>query len=235
MRFGVVVFPGSNCDYDAYTAIRDVLRQEVVYLWHADADLKGADCIILPGGFSYGDYLRAGAIARFAPVLDKVVGFARTGGAVLGICNGFQILLEAGLLPGAMLKNRNLRFVHREVYLACENRRTPFTQGVEAGAILRMPVSHGEGNYYAPPEVLEHIEGTGRVVFRYVNARGERTPDANPNGSVHDIAGICNEQGNVVGLMPHPDRAVESMLGSTDGIAVFASAVRTLEGEPCEA
>jgi phosphoribosylformylglycinamidine synthase I len=235
MKFGVVVFPGSNCDYDAYTAIRDVLRQPVEYLWHADADLKGADCVILPGGFSYGDYLRAGAVARFAPVLEKVISFAREGGPVLGICNGFQILLEAGLLPGAMLKNSNLRFVHRDVFLACENRETPFTRAVPEGAILRMPVSHGEGNYYAPPDVIDLLERTNRVVFRYVTKTGDRSASANPNGSLHDIAGICNEAGNVVGLMPHPDRAYEAVLGSTDGLALFESPVRTLRGEPCEA
>lgn len=235
MKFGVVVFPGSNCDYDAYTAIRDALRQPVEYLWHADADLKGADCIILPGGFSYGDYLRAGAVARFAPVLEKVVQFARDGGPVLGICNGFQILLEAGLLPGAMLKNSNLRFVHRDVYLACENRDTPFTCGVAEGAVLRMPVSHGEGNYYAPPDVIDMLERTHRVVFRYVTRAGERTVAANPNGSINNIAGICNEAGNVVGLMPHPDRAYEAVLGSTDGLALFESPIKALRGEPCEA
>jgi phosphoribosylformylglycinamidine synthase len=235
MKFGVVVFPGSNCDYDAYTAIRDALRQPVEYLWHADADLKGADCIILPGGFSYGDYLRAGAVARFAPVLEKVVQFARDGGPVLGICNGFQILLEAGLLPGAMLKNSNLRFVHRDVYLACENRDTPFTCGVVEGAVLRMPVSHGEGNYYAPPDVIDTLERTNRVVFRYVTRDCERTAAANPNGSINNIAGICNEAGNVVGLMPHPDRAYEAVLGSTDGLALFESPIKALRGEPCEA
>ena len=235
MKFGVVVFPGSNCDYDAYTAIRDALRLPVEYLWHADADLKGADCIILPGGFSYGDYLRAGAVARFAPVLDKVIQFARDGGPVLGICNGFQILLEAGLLPGAMLKNSNLRFVHRDVYLACENRETAFTCAVAEGAVLRMPVSHGEGNYYAPPDVIDMLERTHRVVFRYVTREGERTAAANPNGSLNNIAGICNEAGNVVGLMPHPDRAYEAVLGSTDGLALFESPIKALRGEPCEA
>jgi phosphoribosylformylglycinamidine synthase len=235
MKFGVVIFPGSNCDYDAYTAIRDVLKQPVEYLWHADADLKGSDCIILPGGFSYGDYLRAGAIARFAPVLDPVVDFARQGGPVLGICNGFQILLEVGLLPGAMLKNCHLRFVHRDVYLACENRNTPFTTALAEDALLRMPVSHAEGNYFAPPDVLTQLEAEGRVAFRYVNARGERAPGANPNGSAHDIAGICNAEGNVVGLMPHPDRAVEAVLGSTDGLAMFASVMQALQGEACEA
>jgi phosphoribosylformylglycinamidine synthase len=235
MKFGVVVFPGSNCDYDSYTALRDVLRQPVEYLWHADADLKGSDCVVLPGGFSYGDYLRAGAVARFAPVLEKVVDFARSGGPVLGICNGFQILLEAGLLPGAMLRNRDLRFVHRDVYLACENRSTPFSCAIPQGAVLRMPVSHGEGNYFASPDVLARLEGEGRVVFRYVAQDGQRAPGANPNGSAHDIAGICNEAGNVVGLMPHPDRAYEAVLGSTDGLVIFESSIRALKGEPCEA
>lgn len=234
MKFGIVVFPGSNCDFDAYAAIRDVLRQPVEYLWHADPDLKEADCIILPGGFSYGDYLRAGAIARFAPVVEKVVEFAHSGGAVLGICNGFQILLEVGLLPGAMLKNSHLRFVHKDVILSCENRNTPFTCGIAPGALLRMPVSHGEGNYFAPPELVERLEERNQVVFRYVDPRGVVSPEANPNGSVNHIAGICNEQGNVVGLMPHPDRATESVLGSTDGIALFASAVGALQGAACE-
>jgi phosphoribosylformylglycinamidine synthase len=234
MKFGVVVFPGSNCDFDAYAAIRDVLRQPVEYLWHADADLKQCDCIILPGGFSYGDYLRAGAIARFAPVVDKVVAFARDGGAVLGICNGFQILLEVGLLPGAMLKNSHLRFVHRDVILNCENRETPFTCGIAAGALLRMPVSHGEGNYFAPPQLLARLEERRQVVFRYTDELGVASPEANPNGSVHNIAGICSEQGNVVGLMPHPDRATESVLGSTDGIILFSSAVSALQGTACE-
>ena len=234
MKFGIVVFPGSNCDFDAYAAIRDVLRQPVEYLWHADSDLKDCDCIILPGGFSYGDYLRAGAIARFAPVVEKVVEFARDGGAVLGICNGFQILLEVGLLPGAMLKNSHLRFVHRDVILSCENRETPFTCGLAPGALLRMPVSHGEGNYFAPPDLLARLEERKQVVFRYVNEQGMATPEANPNGSVHNIAGISSEQGNVVGLMPHPDRATESVLGSTDGIALFASAVTSLRGMACE-
>lgn len=235
MKFGVVVFPGSNCDYDAYMAIKEVLQQPVEYLWHADGDLKGSDCIILPGGFSYGDYLRAGAIARFAPVLEKVVEFATNGGAVLGICNGFQILLEVGLLPGAMLRNRNLRFVHRDVYLRCENTRTSFTCALTEGAVLRMPVSHGEGNYFASPEQLKDIEKNDQVVFRYVDALGKQTDGANPNGSVDDIAGICNDRGNVVGLMPHPDRAVEAVLGSTDGRAMFESAVMALKEQPCEA
>ena len=235
MKFGVVVFPGSNCDYDAYMAIKDVLQQPVEYLWHADGDLKDSDCIILPGGFSYGDYLRAGAIARFAPVLERVVEFASDGGAVLGICNGFQILLEVGLLPGAMLRNRNLRFVHRDVYLLCENTSTSFTCALEPGTVLRMPVSHGEGNYFAPPDLLREIERKGNVVFRYVNAHGKQTEASNPNGSVHDIAGICNDRGNVVGLMPHPDRATETVLGSTDGRAMFESAVMAIKGQPCEA
>lgn len=235
MKFGVVVFPGSNCDYDAYMAIKHVLNQPVEYLWHADGDLKGSDCIILPGGFSYGDYLRAGAIARFAPVLKKIVDFANGGGAVLGICNGFQILLEVGLLPGAMLRNRNLRFVHRDVYLRCDNTNTLFTGALEEGAVLRMPVSHGEGNYFATAEQLEKIEKKGQVVFKYVNAQGTQTEGSNPNGSVQDIAGICNDRGNVVGLMPHPDRAIEALLGSTDGRAMFESVVMAIEGQTCEA
>jgi phosphoribosylformylglycinamidine synthase len=235
MKFGVVVFPGSNCDYDAYAVIRHVLRQPVEFLWHADPDLKGCDCILLPGGFSYGDYLRAGAIARFAPVMEKIVEFANSGGPVLGICNGFQILVEVGLLPGAMLRNRGLRFIHKDVYLSCENRNAPFTCAMEDGAIMRMPVSHGEGNYFAPPEVLAELERHHQVVFRYVTPDGRATADANPNGSVNNIAGVCNAAGNVVGLMPHPDRAVEAVLGSTDGLVFFESAIRSLREEKCEA
>ena len=223
MRIGVVTFPGSNCDYDAYAAFRHVLGCPVEFLWHADPDLKDVDCIILPGGFSFGDYLRAGAIARFSPVMKSVIAFAETGGLVWGICNGFQILVEAGLLPGAMRKNASLRFVCDWVHLRVENTSTPFTQSCRPGQILRMPIAHAEGNYYAPDDVLEELERTGRVVLRYVSAAGAPERRANPNGSRNNIAGIVNSQGNVLGMMPHPERAVEQILGSADGLALFES------------
>jgi len=223
VRVGIVTFPGSNCDYDAFAAFRHVLGCPVEFLWHADPDLKDVDCVILPGGFSFGDYLRAGAIARFSPVMKSVIAFAETGGLVWGICNGFQVLLEAGLLPGAMRKNASLRFVCDWVRLRVENVKTPFTRGCRPGQILRMPIAHAEGNYYADTEVLGELERTGRVVLRYVNADGVPARAANPNGSRHSIAGIVNAQGNVMGMMPHPERAVEAILGSADGLALFGS------------
>lgn len=225
MKFGVVVFPGSNCDQDCVYVLRSVLGQEVVALWHGDATVRDVDCVVLPGGFAYGDYLRAGAIAATAPVMDAVGGFARAGGAVIGICNGFQILLEAGLLPGAMVRNAALQFRCRDVWLRVESTRTPFTSGLRPGRILRMPIAHGEGNFYAPPSVLDAIEQGGHVVFRYCDPSGAVTAEANPNGAARNIAGISNPQGNVLGLMPHPERASESILGSTDGRLLFESAI----------
>ncbi|HUU45976.1 MAG TPA: phosphoribosylformylglycinamidine synthase subunit PurQ [Acidobacteriota bacterium] len=223
MRFGVVTFPGSNCDYDAYAAVRHVLGVPVEFLWHSDSDLHDVDCVILPGGFAYGDYLRAGAIARFAPVMRSVIRFAETGGLVWGICNGFQVLLEAGLLPGAMRKNSSLRFACRWVNLRVESTQTPFTRRCQPAQILRMPIAHAEGNYFAGEDVLEELERSGRVALRYVNARGEPDDVSNPNGSRHNIAGIVNAAGNVLGMMPHPERAVEEILGCSDGLALFRS------------
>ena len=228
MKFAIVVFPGSNCDADCLHIARDLLRCEAEYVWHKDTDLKGADAVILPGGFAYGDYLRAGALARFSPVMDSVAAFANSGGAVLGICNGFQVLLEAGLLPGAVRVNRGLRYVCRDVFLRVENTDTAFTRLYERGAVIRMPIGHMEGNYTAPPETLDAMERDGRVVFRYCDEQGRVTDAANPNGAVAGIAGIANRDGNVVGLMPHPDRCAEGVLGNDVGRKMFESAVHAL-------
>jgi phosphoribosylformylglycinamidine synthase I len=223
MKIGIVVFPGSNCDHDAYHVSKHVLGQEAVFLWHKEADLKGVDLVILPGGFSYGDYLRCGAIARFSPVMKEVVHFAGGGGTVIGICNGFQILLEAGLLPGVLLRNASLRYICREIRLRVENGATRFTRRCTKGQVLTIPIAHGEGNYFADTETLRRLEGGGRVVFRYTDAEGNPTPESNPNGSLNNIAGIINEQGNVLGMMPHPERAADPLLGRTDGQQVFLS------------
>lgn len=225
MKFGVVVFPGSNCDLDSYYMVKDVLKQPVEYLWHRDKDLKGVDCVILPGGFTYGDYLRPGAIAGFSPLVESVKDFAHKGGLVLGICNGFQVLTEAGLLPGALYLNISLQFRCVFTYLKVENNRTPFTNLTEYRA-LKIPVAHGDGNYYADPETLKELEENGRIVFRYCNPEGEVTQEANPNGSLDNIAGICNEKGNVLGMMPHPERAGEELLGSDDGKIIFDSILK---------
>jgi phosphoribosylformylglycinamidine synthase subunit PurQ / glutaminase len=229
MKFGIVVFPGSNCDHDAYHATRHVLGQDAEFLWHKDTDLKGADVLILPGGFSYGDYLRTGAIARFSPIMPAVQAFAAKGGPVLGICNGFQILLEAGLIPGAMLRNRTVKFVCAHVHIRVEQTDTPFTCSARRGQVLRIPIAHGEGNYFATPEVLAKLEANRQVIFRYTTAQGEVTDDANPNGSIAGIAGLCNDARNVVGLMPHPERASESALGSADGRVILESAVQSIK------
>jgi len=231
MKFAVVVFPGSNCDHDAYHAARHVLGQEAEFVWHKETSLKGADVVILPGGFSHGDYLRTGAIARFSPVMATVADFARHGGPVLGICNGFQILLESGLLPGAMLRNRDLKFHCEHVRVRVEQSDTPFTSRALAGQILRIPIAHGEGNYYAEPDVIHHLEHDKRIVFRYCDAAGRTTSESNPNGSLANIAGICNDARNVVGLMPHPERACESALGSADGLVLFDSVIAALEAD----
>ena len=228
MKFAIVVFPGSNCDHDAYHAVKHVLKQDAEFVWHKETSLKGADVAILPGGFSHGDYLRTGAIARFSPVMNAVVDFARKGGPVLGICNGFQILLEAGMLPGAMLRNRDLKFHCEHVHVRVEQADTPFTLRTTTGQVLRIPIAHGEGNYFAEPEILNDLEASGRVVFRYCDARGSVTNEANPNGAARGIAGICNDTRNVVGLMPHPERACESVLGSADGLIMFESVVTAL-------
>lgn len=223
MTVAVVVFPGSNCDHDAYHAAKHVFGQPTRFVWHKEQSLGAADVVILPGGFSHGDYLRTGAIARFSPIMADVQRFAAAGGPVIGICNGFQILLECGLLPGAMLRNRDVQFHCEHVGVRVEQVDTPFTRAARVGQVLRIPIAHGEGNYYAPPEVIERLEGDGRIVFRYATASGEVTDEANPNGSIHNIAGICNEQRNVVGLMPHPERAVEAVTGSADGRVIFES------------
>src|SRR4029450_2891877 len=228
MKFAIVVFPGSNCDHDAYHAARHVLGQEAECMRHKEKSLKGADVVILPGGFSHGDYLRTGAIARFSPIMATVGEFARQGGPVLGICNGFQILLECGLLPGAMLRNRDLKFHCEHVAIRVETLDTPFTSLCRPGQVLRGPIAHGEGNYYAPPETLDELSVSRRIVFGYCNAVGETTEQSNPNGPADDIAGICNEGRNVVGLMPHPERACESSLGSADGLVLFESVVHSL-------
>lgn len=226
--FGVIVFPGANCDHDAYHALAHIMNAETKFLWHKDTDLSGIDFLLVPGGFSYGDYLRSGAIARFSPIMQSVVDFAETGRPVLGICNGFQILLEAGLLPGAMLHNQQLRFVCKRTYIRCETSDSLFTQSLEKGQVLDIPVAHGEGNYFTDQEQLKELQDHEQVVFRYCNARGETTPEANFNGSVDNIAGICNRNRNVLGMMPHPERAVEQILGSTDGKLIFESALKEL-------
>lgn len=225
MKFGVVVFPGSNCDQDCVHVLRDVLKQDVVTLWHQEEGLKGVECVVLPGGFSYGDYLRTGAIARFSPIMQSVSAFAKDGGLVTGICNGFQILLEAGLLPGAMMRNVGLRFICKFVHIRVERTDTPFTNRFTNGQVLRIPIAHNEGNYVAKPQVLKAIRQCGQVLFRYCDANGELTEDSNPNGSTDAIAGITNAAGNVMGLMPHPERASEPELGSVDGRLLFESLI----------
>ena len=227
-KFGVVVFPGSNCDHDAYHAAKHVLGQDAEFLWHKDRGLKGADVIVLPGGFAHGDYLRTGAIARFSPIMPAIQEFARKGGPVLGICNGFQVLLESGLLPGAMLRNRDLKFHCEHVTVRVEQTDTPFTSAALKGQRLRLPIAHGEGNYYAGPEIIRELEAERRVIFRYCDDRGEVTDRANPNGALNAIAGICNEARNVVGLMPHPERATDPLLGGTDGLRVLQAALDAL-------
>jgi phosphoribosylformylglycinamidine synthase subunit PurQ / glutaminase len=223
MKFGIVTFPGSNCDYDAFQAITEILGEEATYLWHKDHDLQGSDVIILPGGFSYGEYLRAGAIARFSPIMQDVVAHAKAGGPVLGICNGFQIACEAGLLPGALMRNSHLQFVSAEVRIRVENDDTMFTNLYDRGEILRIPIAHGDGRYVASADVLDQLEAEGRVVFKYANADGAISADANPNGSERNIAGIISEGGNVLGLMPHPERACSPLLGSNDGVRLLES------------
>ena len=228
MKFAVIVFPGSNCDHDAYHAAKHVLGQDAEFVWHKETSVKGADVVVLPGGFSHGDYLRTGAIARFSPIMTAVSEFARSGGPVLGICNGFQILLEAGMLPGAMLRNRDLKFHCEHVHVRVEQTDTPFTVACLPKQVLRMPIAHGEGNYFTTPDELRRLEQNRQIVFRYVNAQGVVTDESNPNGALESIAGICNEQRNVVGLMPHPERACELSVGSADGLVMFESVVAAL-------
>lgn len=225
MRVGVVIFPGSNCDYDTYYVFREVLKVDVSFIWHRDSDLRGYDTVILPGGFSYGDYLRAGAIARFSPVMREVVRFAKRGNPVMGICNGFQILLEAGLLPGALIPNNGMRFRCEDVYIRVVKSGLVFTRGMDEGRVLKMPVAHYSGNYYADEDTVKSLQDNGQIVFQYCNSAGDVTPEANPNGSVLNIAGIVSKEGNVLGMMPHPERASEKVLGSEDGLEIFKSLV----------
>ena len=232
MKIGVVVFPGSNCDHDAFHAIGEVLHQPVEFIWHQSRDLTNFDAVILPGGFSYGDYLRTGAIARFSPVMRAIEQFARAGGPVLGICNGFQILCEAGLLPGALMRNTGLHFICRHVHVRVETTATPFTSAAAAGQMLRLPIAHADGNYVCEPAALAELKRNDQIVFRYCTPDGRIEPAANPNGSLEAIAGITNREHNVVGLMPHPERAVEAALGSTEGLVVLRSLIETLLRQP---
>lgn len=229
VRFGIIQFPGSNCDHDAYHAAKHVFGHDARFIWHKETTVGDVDVVLIPGGFSYGDYLRSGAIARFSPVMQDVVRFANDGGLVMGVCNGFQVLCEAGLLPGALMRNESLRFVCKSVHLRTENADTPFTCDLSEGEVLEIPVAHGEGNYVAPPDVLDRLEAENRVVFRYSTPSGEITSGANPNGSARNIAGIINERGNVLGMMPHPERHVETLLGPADGGRIFRSIVMTMD------
>ena len=229
MRAAIVTFPGSNCDYDCYKALTDVIGAEAYFVWHREHDLKNPDLVILPGGFSYGDYLRAGAIARFSPIMTETIEFARAGGLVMGICNGFQVLCESHLLPGALVKNESLKFVGRSVYCRVENTETPFTSEYREGQVVKYHVAHGMGNYVADPETLDMLEADRRVVFRYCDVNGNVTAESNPNGAARNIAGIVNEAGNVLGLMPHPERSMEALLGSTDGVPLFQSIRRYID------
>jgi len=228
MKFGVIIFPGSNCDHDTYNVIAEVARQPVTFLWHDSDDLKDVDAVLVPGGFAYGDYLRTGAIARFSPVMQSVRKFADAGGLVLGICNGFQILTESGLLPGALMRNAGLKYICKQVHLRTETTDSAFTGQLEKGRVLQIPIGHMEGNYFCDLETLARLEAEDRVVFRYSTARGEITQEANPNGSLANIAGILNEGRNVLGMMPHPDRSSEAMLGSADGWKIFSSMISAL-------
>lgn len=227
-KFGIVVFPGSNCDHDAYYVLRKILDLDVIFLWHKQSALENCDVIILPGGFSYGDYLRTGAIARFSPIMNEVIKFANKGGYIFGICNGFQILLEAGLLPGVMIRNESLNFVCKDVYLKIENKKTAFTKGIEGKNSLKIPIAHGEGNYFADERTLIELEDNNQIVFKYCSNNGSINSEANPNGSIMNIAGIINKQGNVMGMMPHPERSSDSVLGKTDGSLIFKALVNNI-------
>ncbi len=229
LKFGVVVFPGSNCDHDAYYAAKTGMQQEAKFIWHKEASLGDVDVVILPGGFSYGDYLRTGAIARFSPVMGEVIRFAERGGTVIGICNGFQVLLESGLLPGAMLRNKLLRFICKYVYLKVVNRNTRFTSNCKRDEVLNIPIAHGDGNYFADDDTLKRLQDNQQIVFQYCDRNGEVTESANPNGSLLNIAGIINVQGNVLGMMPHPERCVSEVLGHTDGRKIFDSLISGLQ------
>ncbi|MGD9014799.1 MAG: phosphoribosylformylglycinamidine synthase subunit PurQ [Candidatus Omnitrophota bacterium] len=231
MRFGVIVFAGSNCEQDCFYVIKDILNQPVEYIWHKDTRLNDFDCIILPGGFSYGDYLRTGAIARFSPIMKQVSRFAKRGGLIIGICNGFQILLEAGLLPGAMLRNKNLHFVCKYLYVKTENNKTPFTNLCSRSQILKIPIAHNEGNYYIDKYGLENLEKQGQIIFRYCSQEGNVNKEFNPNGALANIAGIMNKDGNVLGMMPHPERSSEEILGSENGFLIFKSIAKWIKNK----
>jgi phosphoribosylformylglycinamidine synthase len=228
MRFGVVTFPGSNCDYDCYNAVKRVLKEPVEFIWHADRKLDHFDCVILPGGFSYGDYLRTGAIAHFANIMGDIKKFAAKGGLVIGICNGFQILTEAGMLPGALQRNKSLKFICKNIYLRCDNNKTPFTAKLKKNQVVRIPIAHGEGNYTADNATLKELEKNKQVIFRYCDEKGRVTDEANPNGSMLNIAGICNRKRNVLGMMPHPERCSEAILGGIDGKFILDSIKKSL-------
>jgi phosphoribosylformylglycinamidine synthase subunit PurQ / glutaminase len=223
MRFGVITFPGSNCDYDCYNAVKRVLKEPVEFIWHADKKLSDFDCIIIPGGFSYGDYLRTGAIAHFANIMEDVKKFAAKGGLVIGICNGFQILTEAGLLPGALQRNKDLKFICKNVHLKCENNKTPFTSKLKKGHVIKIPIAHGEGNYTADKATLKELAKNKQIIFTYCDEKGRATEGSNPNGSMMNIAGICNKKRNVLGMMPHPERCAEAILGGIDGQFILKS------------
>ena len=227
-KFGVVVFPGSNCDHDTYYVLRKIFDLDVIFLWHKQATLEDCDVIILPGGFSYGDYLRTGAISRFSPIMNEVIKFAKNGGYVFGICNGFQILLEAGLLPGVMIRNESLNFVCKDIYLKIKNDDSVFTKGINKDASLKIPIAHGEGNYFTDENTLKELEDNNQIVFKYCTSDGAITQDANPNGSISNIAGIMNKKGNVLGMMPHPERSSDSVLGKTDGSLIFNALVNNI-------
>jgi phosphoribosylformylglycinamidine synthase len=232
MKFGVIQFPGSNCDLDAYHAVADVMGQPAQFIWHKETTLGAVDCVIVPGGFSFGDYLRTGAIARFSPAMKAVAGHAASGGLVIGICNGFQILCEAGLLPGALIRNRGLKFLCEHVFVRVETTNSPFTNACAKGQVLRIPIAHGEGSYFAEPEVIKQLNRADRVLLRYCDKKGKVTDAANPNGSLENIAGICNEGRNVFGLMPHPERACEPLLGSEDGRLIWESILKFADAKP---
>ena len=227
LKFGIIVFPGSNCDHDTQFVTGEIMKQDARFIWHKESSLGDVDVVILPGGFSYGDYLRCGAIARFSPIMNDVLRFAGRGGMVIGICNGFQVLTEAGLLPGVLLRNRSLRFVCKDVHVRVEHAASRFTNACSGGEVLTIPIAHGDGNYFTDPETLKRLEGNGQIVFRYCDRQGNVTDDANPNGSMANIAGITNERGNVMGMMPHPERVADPVLGRIDGQKVFQSVIRS--------
>jgi len=231
MKFGVIVFPGSNCDYDCYWVVKRILRKKVDFIWHKERNLSGYDCLILPGGFSYGDYLRTGAIARFSPVMNAVEAYARNGGLIIGICNGFQVLLEAGLLPGAMVSNKSLQFICKFIYIRVENDATPYTNLFHKGQILKIPIAHNEGNYYADVKTIQALNKNNQIVFRYCDEKGTVSKASNPNGAKESIAAICNKEGNILGIMPHPERASEQLLGSKDGRGIFESIIKWIESK----